>query len=321
MSLKSNYSFIRDWINAKFLKKEDVDLTQYQTHEEVQADYQYIDQTYAKKTDLNGFLTEDDEQIIAASLTDLDRRIEDLPNSGVVLGEKEEKVIAEALIDLNNRVGVIEEADYGSQLLNAGKVNSVTLNNVPAVLDNKVAKLALMAVSAGTGNAVTGLSIDGNTITVNKGNIDVSDKESVSNKVTTITSSSTDVQYPSAKCMYTLVGEVESVLDEIITPKPQLSVTDTFEMDGVVGSTTQSTFRVYGDYLTANVGMAKTGENAAMFVLTPTSVTKDNALAGQDVTIKYTPTGAGTHTATITFTSTNADPKVMTVTGTAVNSE
>ena len=143
MSLKSNYSFIRDWINTKFLKKEDVDLTQYQTHEEAQDDNQYIDRTYAKKTDLNRFLTEDDEQIIAASLTDLDKRIEDLPNSGIILGEKEEKVIAEALISLNNRVGVIENADYENQIANTGKLNAVTLNNIPAIIDNKVAKLTL----------------------------------------------------------------------------------------------------------------------------------------------------------------------------------
>ena len=40
----------------------------------------------------------------------------------------------------------------------------------------------------------------------------VDDKEDTSNKVTTLSSSSTDTQYPSAKCVYDLVGNVESLL-------------------------------------------------------------------------------------------------------------
>ena len=39
--------------------------------------------------------------------------------------------------------------------------------------------------------------------------------EEVANKVTTISSSSTDSQYPSAKCVYDIVGNVEALLDEI----------------------------------------------------------------------------------------------------------
>ena len=42
------------------------------------------------------------------------------------------------------------------------------------------------------------------------------DVEHVSNKVTTISSASTDTQYPSAKCMYDVVGDIETALDAII---------------------------------------------------------------------------------------------------------
>ena len=38
------------------------------------------------------------------------------------------------------------------------------------------------------------------------------DKENVSNKVTSINSSSTDTQYPSAKCVYDIVGDLETIL-------------------------------------------------------------------------------------------------------------
>ena len=37
-------------------------------------------------------------------------------------------------------------------------------------------------------------------------------KENVTNKVTSISSSSTDTQYPSAKCVYDIVGDLETIL-------------------------------------------------------------------------------------------------------------
>ena len=40
----------------------------------------------------------------------------------------------------------------------------------------------------------------------------LSGKESSSNKVTSLSSSSTDTQYPSAKCVYDIIGDVESAL-------------------------------------------------------------------------------------------------------------
>ena len=44
---------------------------------------------------------------------------------------------------------------------------------------------------------------------------DVSGKEDKSNKVTSLSSSSTDTQYPSAKCVYDLIGDINSALDLI----------------------------------------------------------------------------------------------------------
>ena len=40
-------------------------------------------------------------------------------------------------------------------------------------------------------------------------------KEDKSNKVTSLSSSSTDTQYPSAKCVYDLVGDINTALDTI----------------------------------------------------------------------------------------------------------
>ena len=143
MSLKRNYSYIRDWVLVHFLKKTDIDLTQYTTNE-------HANKTFATKTDLDSYLSvkdyKEEEQIIAASLTDLDNRIEELPNSGIVLGENEERVIAIVLSYLNSR------------------------------LDNT---------------------------------------EDVNNKVTSISSSSTDIEYPSAKCIYDRIAAIENRLSQL----------------------------------------------------------------------------------------------------------
>lgn len=44
---------------------------------------------------------------------------------------------------------------------------------------------------------------------------DLTLKEDKSNKVTSLSSSSTDIQYPSAKCVYDLVGDLETLLGGI----------------------------------------------------------------------------------------------------------
>lgn len=44
---------------------------------------------------------------------------------------------------------------------------------------------------------------------------DISGKENTSNKVTSLSNSSTDTQYPSAKCVYDLIGNIESLLSEV----------------------------------------------------------------------------------------------------------
>ena len=46
---------------------------------------------------------------------------------------------------------------------------------------------------------------------------DISGKEDKNNKVTSISSSSTDTQYPSAKCVYDIVGDVETILETLIS--------------------------------------------------------------------------------------------------------
>ena len=46
---------------------------------------------------------------------------------------------------------------------------------------------------------------------------DISGKEDTTNKVTSISSSSTDTQYPSAKCVYDIVGDISTILESLVT--------------------------------------------------------------------------------------------------------
>lgn len=54
----------------------------------------------------------------------------------------------------------------------------------------------------------------------NKKYVDDADalKEDVANKVTSISAASTDTEYPSAKCMYDLIGDINTILADLATP-------------------------------------------------------------------------------------------------------
>lgn len=68
-----------------------------------------------------------------------------------------------------------------------------------------------------TMNGTTHTQVDGNIDlgTVITEHQDVNGKEDETNKVTSISANSTDTQYPSAKCVYNLVGNVETILNTL----------------------------------------------------------------------------------------------------------
>lgn len=65
----------------------------------------------------------------------------------------------------------------------------------------------------GTSKGTTGVVDLGTVITSHQ---DITGKEDKANKVTSISSSSTDEQYPSAKCVYDLVGNINATLETIL---------------------------------------------------------------------------------------------------------
>jgi len=75
---------------------------------------------------------------------------------------------------------------------NAGTITGITMN--------------------GASKGTSGVVDLGTVITVHQ---DISGKENISNKVTSLSPSSTDTEYPSAKCIYDLIGDIETLLAAI----------------------------------------------------------------------------------------------------------
>lgn len=393
MSLISNYEYIRDWANAKFLKKSDqieVDLSNYYTKgqlynktelesrfSEINSNLSVISSNYAKQTDFDvlnskvnalprifsgtcstsagtaakvvscsGYsLTKGDVIFVTFSYTNnqssptlnvnstgaksiraiVNGTLTTLPNPGAIYANETLQFQYDGtywvLMNLDTAPGTLSTTSTSSLSTSSSESlrGNISLHKIAKTgsyddLNNKpTIPTTTSSVTSGSSAALT----SGGAYSA------LSEKEDTSNKVTSISSSSTDTQYPSARAVYTQIGNVEAALDEIIQPTPILSVTDTLSIESFYSASEDPALtgikplRIYGDYLTGNVSLSVSGTNASMFTLSTTSVTKAQALAGYDVTVTYTPTAIGTHTATITVTSSGATSKTVAVTGTA----
>ena len=72
-----------------------------------------------------------------------------------------------------------------------------------------------------------------------------------------------------------------------------------------------------GVNLTGNISLALSGTNASLFSIDKTSIAQSGGSASGKVTITYSPTAAGSHTATLTATSSGASSVKVTIKGTA----
>lgn len=80
----------------------------------------------------------------------------------------------------------------------------------------RVGNTVVSPLRSGGGNATWG-TIGGTLSDQTDLNTTLISKENISNKVTSISSSSTDTQYPSAKCVYDMIGDVENILIRLTT--------------------------------------------------------------------------------------------------------
>lgn len=143
--------------------------------------------------------------------TVIDTHTVDFPIESMVVNASYSNGIITLTLQNGNHVDVDVSA-----LISGLVPDSRTIAGVDLV-DNISKSEMLTALNVADGaqvNVIESITVDGTPVAVaNKTvNIDLSEKEDKSNKVIAITSASTDLQYPSAKAVYDLVGDVETLL-------------------------------------------------------------------------------------------------------------
>ena len=134
-----------------------------------------------------------DEQVVYEYTND-SAIINELKTNGVIQFGYFKLMSLESLLDLNDYVTEEELAT----LLN----NYVTSSSLSTILNEYVTSSSL---STTLSDYVTNSSLSST----------LSSYELLSNKVTSLSSLSTDTEYPSAKCVYDIIGDVESLLGGI----------------------------------------------------------------------------------------------------------
>jgi len=100
------------------------------------------------------------------------------------------------------------------------------------------------------------------------------------------------------------------------TTTPELSVSPTsLSFETTAGGTVTKTFTVNAENLYSDVTITKGGNS--YFSVSPTTLTKEQAMAGATVTVTYNPSVTGNHTGTITVASNGATSQTVSLTGTS----
>ena len=107
------------------------------------------------------------------------------------------------------------------------KIETIKVNNVTQTISSKSVNISVPTKTSDISNDSGYITKDVNnltnyykkteTYTQAETNTLLNAKENTSNKVTSLSSSSTDTQYPSAKCVYDLIGDIESALQILDT--------------------------------------------------------------------------------------------------------
>ena len=188
----------------------------------------------------------------------------------------------------------------------AGKNETVTAQlTVKGVLLTKSLSLAISGTNASlftvSPTTVTSANaLAGTTVTVSY------KPTALGNHTATLTISSTELAQSTT---VTLTG---SCAASLVSPTTSGLV---FSSDNVMVKNDQ-TVLVKGTNLSSTVGLSITGTNAALFKVSSASVIATDANAGKNVTVSYTPTTVGSHTATLVVTSSDFTTVNVPLTGT-----
>ena len=116
----------------------------------------------------------------------------------------------------------LDGIESGAQV---NKIETIKVNNVTQTITGKSVNISVPTKTSDINNDSGYITKDVNnltnyykkteTYTQAETNTLLNAKENTSNKVTSLSSSSTDTQYPSAKCVYDLIGDINTALDLI----------------------------------------------------------------------------------------------------------
>ena len=223
-----------------------------------------------------------------------------------------------------------------------GKIDA--LAGIAEILDNNSPRitaeptsLTFSNVTAGTTATktftVTGENLEGNISLAKSGNNFSIDKTSITKASDGTASATITVTFaPTANVSANYTGTVTLSSSNAANVTVSLSGNGVYTAPALAANPTSVTFSntytsqsatktvtVTGTNLQGNVSAAISGTNAAMFSVSPTTITQSAATNGATVTITYTPTAAGSHSANLVLTTTGTGANTVTVpiTGTA----
>ncbi len=121
-------------------------------------------------------------------------------------------------IDLKANSSEVDSLEIAVSDLSTNKVDKVSGKGLSTNDFTNADKTKLDGIESGAEvNVIEDIEVDNvSLIPTNKSvNIDLSGKENVSNKTTTLSSASTDTQYPSAKCVYDEISPLETAISNL----------------------------------------------------------------------------------------------------------
>ena len=116
------------------------------------------------------------------------------------------------------------------------------------------------------------------------------------------------------------IASITIVYEEATSTTPTLKASSTTLSfpNTEVNTSSSQTFTLSGENLTGDATLSLSDTKANLFSVTPTTVTPTGGvIKDEEITVTYTPTEAGTHTATLTISSEGAEPQTITLNGTA----
>ncbi len=226
-----------------------------------------------------------------------------------------------------SKVYKVEAATYRSYICEIGFQTPIEVAKIPTIAAEPTSvemttpvgtsQTSEIAVTSQylTGNVSATISGGDGAFTVNPSTID----KSASNA--TLTVSFTPQAAQTYNATLTLASEgAESVTISLtgtgLQPEFIASPETLTFSEGTVGESSELSFSVLGENLAEGITLTLNDPDN-VFALSQTTLTKNEALEGTDVTVTFTPTEAKAYSATITLTSLNAEPVTVNLSGSA----